>query len=71
MTHWSFIITNTEAGYDWTVHRGSRLHAHGTAGDYETAWLDSHDSIPGVTTLADRRIPVTESTPVLVGPVLH
>lgn len=62
MNRWSFTISHTKAGYDWTVHRDRRLHAHGVSPDYETAWLDSHDAIPDTTILSERRITVAEST---------
>ena len=60
MNRWSFTISHNKTGYDWTVHRNRKLHAHGVSPDYDTAWLDSHDAIPDTTILAERRITVTE-----------
>lgn len=46
MKPWSFTITRRSTGYHWIVEHGTRRHAEGIAGDYDTAWLDSHDAIP-------------------------
>lgn len=46
MNTWTFTITRTRHNYHWIVHHNGRVHAQGTSGDYDTAWLDSHDAIP-------------------------
>lgn len=59
MNTWSFTITATHPGYQWEVHHHGRRWAHGHSGDYNTAWLDSHDTIPDRRVLSETIHPIT------------